>query len=92
MTKKNTIGNANDTHALVDISEREILATGTIRDAMIHIAEWNASEGRNHATIEDFNAGEEFYAILPLWKAWQIEDEQKEISLFAGTMNALAHL
>jgi hypothetical protein len=92
MTKNNTTSNTNDTHALVDLTEREILATGTRRDAMIHIAEWNAHEGTNYNTLEQFNAGEEFYAILPLWRAWQIEGAQKEIPMFAGTMDALAAL
>lgn len=92
MTTNNTNSNANDTHALVDLTEREILATGTLRDATIHIAEWNAYEGTNYTSVEEFNAGEEFYAILPLWKAWQIEGAQKEIPMFAGTMDALAAL
>lgn len=52
------------THALVDISENEVLATGDMNDVTLHILEWNASFGTQYADIEQFNKGEEFYKIM----------------------------
>jgi hypothetical protein len=55
-----------DTHALIDIGECELLASGTLADAMQEVAEWNADMGTAFASIAEFNRGQEFYRIVTI--------------------------
>lgn len=55
-----------DTHALIDIGESELLASGTLVDAMQEIAEWNADMGTTFASVAEFNRGQDFYRIVTI--------------------------
>lgn len=73
MNNTTTIATTIDTHALIDISENEMLASGTLADAMQNIAEWNADMGTAFASVEEFNRGQEFYRIVSIGLAADID-------------------
>lgn len=64
--KTTTTTTTIDTHALIDIGEFELLASGTLDDAMQEITEWNADHGTAFASIGDYNRGQDFYRIVTI--------------------------